>query len=206
MCGGDAGCVSTFSLGQIDGGTATTMIARADGVASGRGTMPDGLSTLHAASPIRLPFSRRARALLARLATSEGSRCSTQRTRRSRSASLRDAGKAAASIGGCCSADDSAATARAACNRTTSETGTASGKSRASRNNAASSKACSNRGSGAELGAARHQAVCDTRTEDTEAQQGKRREHQRHRVFDGWLYTAETCGELRKQGWSRCRR
>ncbi|MEY9460223.1 hypothetical protein ABH973_000636 [Bradyrhizobium ottawaense] len=176
------------------------MIAGADGVASGGGTMSNGLSTLHAASPIRLPFGRSARAPVARLATSEGSGCSTQWTRRSRSASLRDAGKAAASIGGCCSGYDSAATSRGACNRTASETGTASDKSRASRNNAASSKACSNRGAGAELRSARHQAICDTRTEDAKAQQGECRKHQSHCVFDGWLIATKASGELREQG------
>jgi hypothetical protein len=132
------------------------VIARADGVAGCRRSVPNNLGTLHAPRPIRLPFGRRARGLLARWPTRESSRCSTQWTRRSRSASLRDAGKAAASIGGCCSAYDNSATARGACNRTASETGTASGKSRACRNNAASSKACSNRGAGAELRSARH--------------------------------------------------
>ena len=53
------------------------MIARADGVASSRGTMPNGLGTLHAARPIRLPFGRGTRGLCAGFPTSAERSCRT---------------------------------------------------------------------------------------------------------------------------------
>ena len=104
------------------------MIARADGVTSSRGTMPNGLGTLHAARPIRPPFGRGARRRRGGVATSaERSRCATQRAHCSRATRLRNASNASASIGGGRSTQDGTPAARGPSNRAASETGTAGG-------------------------------------------------------------------------------
>ena len=50
-----------------------------------------------------------------------------------------------------------------------------------------------------ELRTAGDDTVGNSGTEDTKAKQSKGREHQRHGVFDGRLFAAETGSELRKQ-------
>lgn len=128
------------------------MIARADGLASGRGTMPNGLGALHATRPIGLPFGRSVRGLRAGFPTSaERSRCTTQRAHSGGGASLRKSSHASASIGSGRTAQDGSPTARGTCNRTTSKTGAAGGEACARRNDATASKTCSDRGTGAEL-------------------------------------------------------
>ena len=163
--------VSALSFGKVDGSAAPTMVTRTNGM-TGRGrAMPNGLGALHAPCPIGLPIRRSVRGRLTRWSTAECSRGSSQRADGSGSTRFSDARKSAASISCGCSAQDSAATARSTCDRSAGEARTTSGKARASRNNATSSKARSNRGASAELRSAGHQAICDSRTEDTEAQQ-----------------------------------
>jgi hypothetical protein len=144
------------------------MVARTNGMAGRGRAMPNGLGALHAPCPIGLPIRRSVRGRLTRLSTAECSRGSAQGAHGSGSTRFSDAGKCAASISCGCSAQDGAATARSACDRSTGEASTTSGKAGTCRNNTTSSKARSNRGAGAELRSARHQAICDSRTEDTE--------------------------------------
>ena len=63
-------CPSAISFGQIDRGSAATVITGADRMTSGGCTVSNGLSTLHATRPVGLPFPEGARGLPARLPTS----------------------------------------------------------------------------------------------------------------------------------------
>jgi hypothetical protein len=195
-----------YSPSEIDAAAAAGSVAGADDVVYGGDALADGLAALHALRPGRRPCgfglacsrrtgsSRHGPAAGSEALAKAGCRA-PERADSGREAGLDDAGEPACAISGRGATGDCGGAASAAGDHPAGGTNTTCGEHGTSRAAPGHRKPRSHGGAGAELRATRDQAVGDSRAEDGEAKQRKRREDQGQRIADGGR-VVKAVGEL----------